>query len=144
MADQLRNMPKATRIGGKGSIRRKIKSSKLEQAPPNIGIALKSFKRQISNVGDVEGFTLDYEDEIQVFLKPELKVIMADKKTPVAYVVTGKSRMVNIKKQVTDEKCDDVNKSIVKQDDIPNKEAPFEDHREVAAEHEVPEIEDID
>lgn len=144
MADQLRNMPKATRIGGKGSIRRKVKSSKVGQALPNIGVALKSFKRQISCVSDVGSFTLEYEDDIQVFQKPEVKVIMADKKTPVAYVVTGKSRMVSIKKQKADEKCDDVNKSTVKQDDAPIEEAPLEDNKEIVDEQEVPEVEDID
>lgn len=160
MADQLRNMPKATRIGGKGSIRRKVKSSREGQVPPNIGAALKSFKRQVSHINDVGSFALEYEDSVQIFMRPEVKIIMADKKTPVVYVVTGKNIVESKKKEAG--KNDDVNKSTEKQNDAPSEEAPpednkeapneetpneealAEDNKEVGAEHEVPEIEDID
>lgn len=144
MADQLKNMPKATRIGGKGSIRRKVKSSKVAQAPQNVGGALKSFKRQLSRVGDVGSFTLEYDNDVEVFQNPDVKVIMADKRTPIAYVVTGKSKMISIKSQKADKKCDDVDKNIVQQAEVSNEEIPSADKKEESAECEVPEIEDID
>lgn len=142
MADQLGNISKAQRIGGKGSIRRKLKGSKSTRATQaDISAVLLGFKKNLIKASNVTNFSIGYKDSVQVFKSPEVKVIMADKKSPVAYVVTGRSKMIGLKKQ-EEENEGNKNDQEASQENLKDPELAIEEACRI--EETLQEVEDID
>lgn len=91
---------KAVRIGGKGTPRRKVVKSRPQvySTPTEVSNTINSFKKNQVTASNISAVSLQYEDQAQVYINPDVKVILQNKE-PVCYFVTGKSKFYEMAKE---------------------------------------------
>ncbi|KCZ77836.1 hypothetical protein H311_01148, partial [Anncaliia algerae PRA109] len=98
MSENFGDKSKPIKLGGKGSIRRKIRTVKpiTSSTPNDVNNTLKEFKKNHFAISNVVSSSFEYETFADVMINPDVRVILHEKE-PVCYFFTGKFKSVNLK-----------------------------------------------